>query len=477
MTTSIFTNFAKTHSEVANIDPVGDIEWTVFVRSPLFLTNEEVEDQSAAGYLDHILDLSIDELKDQIGWQALENGVDNTGTYTVGWSYNTVSPIVSLELDDDLSYKGDPVFATAFAFSVSGGTDDGKVLMILQPEEPFFMWGGDDPNWTQLSNAEPLFNFLETADTGDLSNPEVGAIAISVPVAGWESARAAHVWMDPQRINLVANPSFEATNGDFYAWRSANTVARVSGGVGRTPRQYCGEVSGAGTKVLESLPFPAAFYSEWWSVEAFVQGSGDVRIGVLLWDTDMDPDNVYYQTTEWYSLTCSDPQGSPTAGEFTQISALIPNLGEDMKEGQFRLEFAPASADNKIWVDDVIVEPNAGRLGYFDGDWSLGMPGDYQWYGGGLTPHSFSIFYNNRNNVERQLFGWYEADGTKHEGSTDRLVPEGVRVVPHWDDIYSVKSQSWISDVYVPVVPFSANQQGTVVSVPAGHTNTPSGSE
>ena len=477
----IYNDWAKSHT---NLETVGlglthtSLDLTIFIRSPLFEEAYEVTEGVGfdSDHMAYVTDsaVKISDILAMEGWQEATNTGDTTISLT---ATTTASGVKSINYGgNDWSYEGDPIFATAFAISTPTG---GNVLAIFRPENPVLLWGesGSDVTSTIGEPNGTILSYLENAGINDSSSPALGNISVSVPVASWESARAAHVWMDPQRINLVVNSSFETTSN--FGWR-ANTAAitgamtNIDGGLGRGGRVKCLEVSGTGTKIVESLPFPTRFDNRWWSVEAALAGQGTVRLGILFWEEDGDPNGLFLRRSEPFQITAADPTGSPSRDDFRQIGVLIPNLEEKGIEAQLRIEFVPDSATNKLWVDDCLVEPNEAQLGYFDGDWTAGQKGDYRWYGKAedqtaLSHKSFSIFYNNRNNLRRQLFGYFKADGSYHKGTADEFVPEGVSVIPHWDDIYSAKTQSWFEDVYIPIQDHS---DSTVVATPA-ETNDP----
>ena len=467
---TIFTDSATDHTYVSALFPE-DLRLTPFVRSARFF---DVEPDDDPNYMDYITTggvagrgISITNLKNHIGWQAGTDSatiVSYTDTTTVGdrQEVRAASPWL---------YQGDPIFATAFA--VWSNTTN-EVLMVFRPERPLLIWG-DANNQTSIST-DILFSYLTTQDPVTLTSaPVVGDISVSVPVVSWESARAAHVWMDPQRVNFIANSSGEVAD---WGWRSNDTVtSAVTGGVNRSPRTKCISVTGSqSTKILESLPFPVADHvGDWWSVEAFVAGSGTVKLGLLFWDESKDENYLTLHRSTEFTLSAGSNPDPTNSGNFEQISVLIPNLGENVTEAQFRLEFTGTTSTEQVYVDDVIVEANEARLGYFDGEWDIGQNGDYAWYAldQGAYPHkTYSVWYNNKTNLHKQLFGYTDVDGIFQKGSADRFVPEGVSVIPHYDDIFDTKTQTWYEDIYVPIEDFATK---TVVSTPAATVDFPEG--
>jgi hypothetical protein len=52
--------------------------------------------------------------------------------------------------------------------------------------------------------------WLVAADTDTFTDFRVGSILLAPEEPDWESAHAQHMWLEPQRTNLLANPSFES---------------------------------------------------------------------------------------------------------------------------------------------------------------------------------------------------------------------------------------------------------------------------
>ena len=487
---SIFTTWAETNlpsdTTPGNFDLDYDtngnipLDLTVFVRSPNFLDI----DQSLPDFEAHIKSIStLTELLATPGWQEAVGG---------GAGETMSVPITSIGSAGNISYadysvtpfqisqKVDPIFATAFALSM-----DDNLICVFRPDTPVFLPGDENISTIECSSVAGVnggigywFAWQDTDTENNSSEPAIGPISIAIPTANWEPARASHVWMAPQRVNLVVNPSFEVsqvpghedigsepetkTGGIGFRYNTGTTGTRVLGGMGRNPREYCLQLEGGDTKVVESSLFPTKFGNEWWSVEAGVCGSGTVSLGIVFWDATMDPDQSILVESGPIPFNSADTSGSfdPTAENFITVKALLKSP-DAFHEGMFRLTFKGSTED--VYIDDLLVDPNEAQLGYFDGDWSYGQNGDFDWYGGGsLSGHStFSVFYNNRKNLTKQLFGHYEIDKYGDEvyikGIAEEWVPEGVTVIPHWDDIYAVQTPTWFQDVYIPTAVVDAS--------------------
>ena len=209
--------------------------------------------------------------------------------------------------------------------------------------------------------------------------------------------------------------------------------------------------------VLESLPIPSQHVSPWWSLEAAVSGIGKVRIGMLFWPLSMEEGSATYVTTDrWVDIS------TPVGSGFIPIKALIPNP-ETYRAAQFRLEF---QGEGDIFVDNVLVDPNEAQLGYFDGDWEMGMSGDYSWYGDNdPTPHkSYSLYYNNRSSISSYLFSPLGDGDNPPNHHVRSWVPEGASVNIHWDHLHAGTSPSWGDTVYIPILDFVVKDEVATVA-------------
>ena len=83
----------------------------------------------------------------------------------------------------------------------------------------------------------------------------------------WEPPRTQHVFLFPQRVNYVPNPSFEDVG--LFGWRAHGTLTRNVGGVDKPNNNYA-TVSGANSR-LESLPL--LLTSDMVCISAYVRGS------------------------------------------------------------------------------------------------------------------------------------------------------------------------------------------------------------
>lgn len=451
-------------------DPDLRIRLTVLVRSAFLAEQDD--------YMSSIPQATLTELLESPGWQAVSGTQANTAVDgdTAAATSITAGSVREIGGTLGFSYASEaPVFATAFALSIDRAAPDDNLICVFQPPYPVYLTGDPDDNlnWSKIKPPDTgdgtyLFSYLSVLEDGSC-NPQLGSISLSVPTLDWEDSRAAHVWLDPQRINYAVNPSMEASGAGVipYGWRSNATMSKERGGInppqGMTPqsRQFAARLTGAeDPKVLESSMFPAGKISPWWSIEAAVSGQGLARIGILFWTPNLLPEDTTYVTTGWFDLQSSFEYAAPpdpedeviNQGEFRVIKALIPEP-ENAHQALFRLEFQGAG---DVWVDNVLVEPNEAQLGYFDGEWEFGQVGDYSWYTGtGVQdvndPHkTFSLFYNNRKAIRSVMVDPIPPGAPVPQHHVLSWVPEGASVVVHWDDAFTNRLHSWIDDIYIP---------------------------
>lgn len=309
--------------------------------------------------------------------------------------------------------------------------------------------------------------FARNTTTGVYS---VGYTLLKMADPVWESAHTHHLWVQPQRVNFVANPSFERTGGVYWrVGRASGTATLSSTGTSGSPagvdsslghtfvssRYRCGNVqasTGSGNLILESNLFPKV--NTWYSVSFYVSGStGDLYYGLVVTDPAYTSFS-YIRNANPLSLS----GGSSTSG-FQKVTALV-QVPEDIQEIMFRLEFT----GTQFWVDDVLVDPHEGQYEYFDGNSNDGLPGDFRWMGGSsYSDKHFSIWYNNYVNTRSRLIGDYDTtDDIYKPGLVEEWAPTGASIIAHWDAVTSVTPVNWSGDAFYAI----SDVKNTPVSVP-----------
>lgn len=460
---AVFSDWAVDNLHLVNW-ATETVHISIMERAPVFpdMYEDDYVGSSAAHWSVH---QTLDELLASPGWQSADatNSHANQGTSAAsGLSVITDSGTTQIGAGFSFTYVSDaPIFARAFALT----DDSGNIICTFAPSDPIYMAGtGDAPTYIQPnteSGENFLFSFRTETIGGSTSNtPVIGPVSLAIPSLKWEGARAAHVWLAPQRINFVANPSFEALGDDGkpFGWRANDTMNRVSGGVVHPPREKCVKVSGSEpVKILESLLFPAYSLAEYWSVEASISGTGRARIGIVFYPDDANPDAVAYLHGEWHQVHNNYVSGDISQDNFTTIREVI-GAPETLSEGLLRIEFEGDSAADSVWVDNALADPNEAQLGYFDGGWDMGQLEDYSWYNGTAgqdvnAPHkTFSVFYNNKRSLASYLFR--VSSGEAPRNAAISWVPEGSSVIPHWNDLYGVRTHSWREDIIIPTIDY-----------------------
>lgn len=288
----------------------------------------------------------------------------------------------------------------------AGATLDGVVKpWLLITDESFgqIVYPGSTLT-TVLQSPLVLWRWSLRGTIVDLTWP---GLVRSPGTVAWEPPRTEHVFLYPQKVNYVPNPSFE--DSGLFGWRSSGALTRVKGGVDNALNYY-GHT--AGTR-LESIP--ASLTSRFVCVSAYVRSTGAtwVRLGLANWSESWtpSPDSLSAQL--------------PVTDTWTRVSyvAAVP----DNVNGSGALFVANGSFD----VDLVMLEPGAELHDYFDGDSQTALPGDISWQG--VTHQSFSFWYNNRNLVGARLFGAYKDGLIDKTGLVYDWVPAGTSIYTHWD--------------------------------------------
>ena len=231
---------------------------------------------------------------------------------------------------------------------------------------------------------------------------EMGPVIVLYDVPPFEPARTQHVWTYPQRVNFIANPSFELP-GTVTHWRTNGAKSRVSGAApgDLVTGAFHGHFTGSGTLIVESNNFPVQLHfgdPSGWTIQLQARGSGELKIGLVTWSDEYDQTVVDWGPPREQWTLSSDWRTIRTCRRITDVTV-----------GMLRLETKGAFLD----IDHVCVEPgwmpaNANDWPYFDGDTRFGALDDFQWYQpSGVAPRdgkTFSMWYNHRRSVTGRLF-------------------------------------------------------------------------
>lgn len=261
----------------------------------------------------------------------------------------------------------------------------------------------------------------------------------------WESSHAHHLWLEPQRTNFAANPSFTNVNGNVVShWRTNGSLSLVGG---------AGKLTSASTgTVLESNFFPRV--GEWLSISFSARtdpassATVDIEYGVVLFDAS-------HTKATWLKAASATVGPSAT---YIRLTGLV-NV-PDTAQMCFRLKVTSGSAD--LYLDDVLLDPHESQYTYFDGNSNHGLPGDFRWVGGvDYANKHFSCWYNNYTNTRNRLMGDYDTDDDLYKpGLVEDWAPQGANVVAHWDAVTSFTPLNWMGDAFYPI----SNVAGSTVT-------------
>jgi hypothetical protein len=97
------------------------------------------------------------------------------------------------------------------------------------------------------ASPKTLFSYVPIVGPPATATVSLGTIVQSPGPTTWESARMTHIYLYPQRVNYIPNPSFEDVG--LFGWRSDGTLSTATPGVDAPGNKY-GHTTG---KVLESV--------------------------------------------------------------------------------------------------------------------------------------------------------------------------------------------------------------------------------
>jgi hypothetical protein len=352
-----------------------------------------------------------------------------------------------------------PVFVDAAVFYISGtvGTTTNPWIMVTDDAFNLVVYPGakltGPPDPTTGTPLRRLFSYNVAGSTVSLTT---AMIKLLPGILTWESARIEHVYLLPQRVNYIPNPSFEDVGN--FGWRSDGVITRNTGGVDSPANHY---LSTTGT-VLESIPVPAApvFHFSAWVRKHSGSAATKVNLGLASLN-----DSYNRMAMHWVNAVGSE---WPIYANWTRYDGFI--AGPENAAGLVpRIQ-----ADGPFDCDLTLLEAIQGLNPYYDGDSQLGLPGDFSWQG--PVAQSYSFWYNNRFQTAARLFGEYKTGQvSKVPALVYDWVPTGTPIMTHWDVLSS-------TDTKHPLEPWSSTDLlynrvtgydlGTATFTPAGSPTT-----
>jgi hypothetical protein len=342
-----------------------------------------------------------------------------------------------------------PVEVKAVAFVYKGtvaGVSDPVIFISNTPFGDREVVKGNDgitsaPDPTLTGSNRWLFSWAIPAGGVTQVTAIEGSLALTKSPPSFETSHTQHVWLYPQRANMIANPSFEAPGTNF--WSCNGSITRVAEpaplGDGRqSGGAWAGRFTGTSPLILESNVFPTQ-REEYWTVQFMAKGAGTVKVGLVWWDDDYAETAVDWGTETWTLNTAS------------YIHVVICRTLYQTYQAMLRIEVQGTS----ITLDRVLVERGFLKdWPYFDGGTTYGARDDFSWYGGAARQGAtYSLWYNNKRATYGRLFQRDVADNVlltdeveAAQGKVYQWVPAGTIVVPHINVLYP-------NDLQAPVIP------------------------
>ena len=349
---------------------------------------------------------ALNDLVKAMGYQEL--AVPGYSRQTLGATAVVSGALRSIAIGTGSSF---PVNITAPAHVVAGvfylvGTHAGIINPWLFVTDVCF-GGVVTPGAKVAATGDPSVVF-KYAIQGSTVIPAIGQIVQAPGPTTWEPSRLYHVYLAPQRINWVPNPSFEEVGN--FGWRSNGAITRMVGGVDHAANNF---LRVASTR-LEAIPAPT--HNGPHRLSAYVRSATAtwVQLGAVCWDINWDQGDVLGTQR-------------PISAGWSLIETLI--LVPDLVAGVSFLAVANGTFD----IDLVLMEDHADLNAYFDGDSDSGMVGDFSWQG--VAHQSYSFWYNNRQMVAARVFGEYVEGLVKKQGLVYDWIPVDASLATHWDVI------------------------------------------
>ena len=271
-------------------------------------------------------------------------------------------------------------------------------------------------------NERWLFSYTVTTGPPAAISTVAGPLATLKAEPPFDASRTQHVWLYPQRVNLIANPSFEA---GMTHWRTNGTPQQIDGPapdneMEQSIRRKAGQFSGASPLIVESNMFPASFGvrpKEMFTIRLNAKGNGRMKVAMLSWMADFSSTRVdwglmpYPENPE--EMIDAEWQLSPEG--FISVCTL--RMTPEARYAMVRIEVEGdlLVLDNCLveegWVPAGQDDGSGGTVStgfpYFDGDSLYGARDDFSWYGGeDCQGHTYSCWYNHRRAVVGRLFAF-----------------------------------------------------------------------
>lgn len=408
----------------------------------------------------------VDLLQKELGWGPYIAGPSVTATAGVN---GTLHWVATPNFDLDNAFPDSRIRAIAY----TQGTDPVASNIMFVTSTPL-------GSGTVLTNRDGFFQALDANvgqnvlfywnATAGTPNGVEGAIRITKGAPEFEAANTQHVWIYPQRVNFIANPSFEL-NTNFWRVNTGSTLAQSTpappgGGM------FAGRVSGGTPNVLESNLFPLNYgrrRETGWTVQFRVRANvvpgsttpPTLHVGLVSWES-----NFSRTVVNWGS-----EGGIPIGDGWTYVRTL--RASNETSTGMLRLECDASWFE----VDQVCVEPgllpaNGVDWPYFEGtdtggNSGYGARGDFTWYGGTARHHgSYSFWYNLRDTTFGRLFDFSMSPEDQKPGGifsdveaaalgmAYQWVPAGTPLIYHLDVLYPYDPKSPLPPVTGPALPY-----------------------
>ena len=204
-------------------------------------------------------------------------------------------------------------------------------------------------------------------------------------VSTFDEARAFDVFLEPRKVNIIANPSFE-TNTDN--WTTNSSKARVQDSPAGLPGEYSMRLSGQNNLAVSANAnkVPTTYRlteGQTYTFSCYLKASAAATVNLNITASDDDgPDSdtatsVAALTTDWkrYFVNLFIPEGLSVNGNITLAVGLTGTL-----TGQ------------NVFIDSVLVEQSFTPTDYFDGS----LPEEIGVFWSGTAHASYSYYYVNR---------------------------------------------------------------------------------